>query len=179
MFVRFLTINRLARHSHALIIGIRNFEQTGHLQQCRPCQALVEHTSFFSPKRVFLFRFLSCPFFSASTTTARSQSFDRLQSDPNISSIRISTKITRSNSPYRERNAQSSRRRSISRHARFRAVPRTNRTLTTANTRSHSATSSRTASPGACNDGASPDEYVPPLGPPPPKRSAATSCLAC
>jgi len=30
---------------------------------------LFEHTSFFSPKRVFLFRFLSFSFFSASTTT--------------------------------------------------------------------------------------------------------------
>src|SRR5271169_405208 len=36
-----------------------------------PCQALFEDTSFFSPERVFLFRFLSFSLFSASTTTAR------------------------------------------------------------------------------------------------------------
>ena len=41
--------------------------------------------------------------------------------------------------PCRERDAQSSGRRSTSRHVRYRAVPRTNRTLTTANTHNHSA----------------------------------------
>ena len=81
--------------------------------------------------------------------------------------------ITTSNSLCRERDAQSSGRRSTSRHVRFRAVPRTNRTQTTANTHNHSATSSTTepptcapsllwqcfcadASPGECTDVASP-----------------------
>ena len=50
--------------------------------------------------------------------------------------------ITSSNSLFRERDAQSSARRSTSRHVRYRAVPRTNRTLTTVNTHNHSATSS-------------------------------------
>ena len=82
--------------------------------------------------------------------------------------------ITNSNSLFRERDAHSSARRSTSRHVRYRAVPRTNRTLKTANTHNHSATSSTTeppvgapslpwqcscvdASPGACTDVASPD----------------------
>src|SRR5882724_7440594 len=52
--------------------------------------------------------------------------------------------ITSSNSLFRERGAPSSARRSTSRHVRYRAAPRTNRTLTTANTRNHSATSSTT-----------------------------------
>jgi hypothetical protein len=101
-----------------------------------------------------------------------------------------------SNSLFRERNAQSSARPSTSRHVRFRAVPRTNRTLTTANTRIHSATSSTTGSPacvpslpwrcfcadalpGACTDVSSPDGYALLLGPPLPARSATTNCLAC
>ena len=71
------------------------------------------------------------------------------QSDPNISSIRTSTRITNSDSLRRERDAQSSGRRSTSRHVRYRAVPRTNRTLTTANTHIRSATSS-TTQPPAC-----------------------------
>jgi hypothetical protein len=37
-----------------------------------PCQILSEQTSFLSLKRVFLFRFLSCSFFPALTTKARS-----------------------------------------------------------------------------------------------------------
>src|SRR5437773_2991045 len=69
----------------------------------------------------------------------------------------------------RERDAQSWGRCFTSHHVRYRAVPRTNRTLTTANTYNHSATSSTTespacvpsllwqcscadASPGACTD---------------------------
>jgi len=111
------------------------------------------------------------------------------QSDPNISSIRTSTRITSSNSLRREWDAQSSPRRSTSRHVRYRAVPRTNRTLTTVNTHNHSATSSTTespacvpsppwqcfcadASPGECTDVSSPAGYALLLGPPPPTRSA-------
>jgi serine/threonine protein kinase len=52
--------------------------------------------------------------------------------------------ITSSNSLCRERDAPSCARRSTSRHVRFRAVPRANRTLTTANTHNHSATSNTT-----------------------------------
>jgi hypothetical protein len=77
--------------------------------------------------------------------------------------------ITSSNSLFRERDAPSCSRRSTSRHAGYRAVPRTNRTPTTVNTHNHSATSSTTeppacapslpwqcfcgdASPGACSE---------------------------
>ena len=96
----------------------------------------------------------------------------------------------------RERDAPSTARCFTSHHVRYRAVPRTNRTLTTANTHNHSATSSTTespacvpsllwqcscadASPGACTDAASQDESAPLLAPPPPTRSATTNCLAC
>jgi hypothetical protein len=132
----------------------------------------------------------------ASTTTARSQSFGRLQSDPYISSINTSTMITSSNSLCRERDAPSSARRSTSHHVRLRAVPRTNRTLTTANTHSHSSTSNTNeppdgvpslpwqcsgadASPNVRSDVSSLDERVPPLVLPPPARNATRSCLAC
>ena len=81
----------------------------------------------------------------------------------------------------------SSGRRSTSRHVRYRTVSRTNRTLLTANTHNHYATSSTTeppacapslpwqyfcadASPGACTDVASQDGYVSLLGPPLPTR---------
>jgi hypothetical protein len=47
--------------------------------------------------------------------------------------------ISNSNSLCRERDAQSSPRRTTSRHLRYRAVPRANRTLKTANTHDHSA----------------------------------------
>src|SRR5450755_2753161 len=57
--------------------------------------------------------------------------------------------IITSNSLFRERDAQSSGRCSTAHHVRYRAVPRTNRTLTTANTHIHSATSS-TSQPPAC-----------------------------
>ena len=60
---------------------------------------------------------------------------------------RTSTMITNSILLYRERDAQSSARRTTPRHVRFRAVPRTNRTLTTAKIHHHSATSSTTESP--------------------------------
>jgi hypothetical protein len=62
----------------------------------------------------------------------------------NISSIRTSIMISNSNSLCRERDAQSSARRTTSRHLRFRAVPRANRIPKTANTHYHSATSSTT-----------------------------------
>src|ERR1700686_2818076 len=101
-----------------------------------------------------------------------------------------------SDSLFRERDAQSSARRSTSHHVRYRAVPRTNRTLTTANTHIHSATSSTSeppacapslpwqcscadASPDGSSDVSSRDGYAPPLGPPPPARSAVRNCLAC
>src|SRR5258708_32218220 len=104
--------------------------------------------------------------------------------------------ITNSNSLCRERDAQSSARRSTSRHVRYRAVPRTNRTLTTANTHNHSSTSRTTespvcvqslpwqcfcadASPGACTDVARPDEYVPLLALLPPTPCTTTTCPAC
>src|SRR5437870_7134596 len=96
----------------------------------------------------------------------------------------------------RERDAPSSARRFTSHHVRYRAVPRTNRTPLTSNTRSHSATSSTTespacvpsllwqcscadASPGECTDAASQDESAPLLALPPPTRSATTNYLAC
>jgi hypothetical protein len=69
--------------------------------------------------------------------------------DPNISSIKTSTMITSSNSLFRERDAPSHGRCFTSHHVRYRAVPRTKRTLTTVNTHNHSATSSTTESP-AC-----------------------------
>src|SRR5215470_12546030 len=104
--------------------------------------------------------------------------------------------ISNSNSPSRERDAQSSGRHSTSRHLRYRAVPRTNRTLTTTNTDNHSATSSTTespvcvpslpwqcfcvdASPGEYTYVSSQDERAPLLGLLPPARSAARNCLAC
>ena len=118
------------------------------------------------------------------------------QSDPNISSIRTSTKITNSDSLRREWDAQSSGRLSTAHYVRYRAVPRTNRTLTTVNTHNHSATSSTSelpasapslpwqcscadASPGAGTDVASPAGYALLLGRPPPTRSATRNCLAC
>jgi len=90
--------------------------------------------------------------------------------------------ITSSNSLCRERDAQSSGRCSTSHHVRFRAVPRTNRTLTTVNIHNHSATSNTTgspdgvpslpwqcscvdASPGGCTDVSSQDGYAPPRFP--------------
>ena len=104
--------------------------------------------------------------------------------------------ITSSNSLCRERDAQSSGRCPTSHHVRFRAVPRTNRTLTTVNTHSHSATSNTTgspagapslpwqcscvdASPGECTDVASQDGPALLLGPPPPARSATRNCPVC
>src|ERR1700751_104526 len=72
---------------------------------------------------------------------------ERASSDP--TSIKTSTRITNSNALCRERDAPSTARRSTSSHVRYRAVPRTNRTLTTVNTHNHSATSSTTGSP-AC-----------------------------
>src|SRR5713101_2659689 len=120
----------------------------------------------------------------------------RLQSDLYISSIKTSTMITSSNSLCREQDAQSSGRCSTSHHVRYRAVPRTNRTPSTANTHSHFATSSTSglpacapslpwqcfcvdASPGECIDVASPDCSAQLLEQPPPARSATRSCLAC
>jgi hypothetical protein len=95
--------------------------------------------------------------------------------------------ITSSNSLCRERDAQSLRPRFSSRHVRYRAVPRTNRSLTTANTPIHSATSSTTeppacapllpwqcsgadALPGVGTDVANLGPYAPPLALPPPTR---------
>src|ERR1700676_3781770 len=104
--------------------------------------------------------------------------------------------ITSANSLCRERDAPSSARCSTSHHVRYRAVPRTNRTLTTANTHIHSATSSTSeppacapslpwrcfcvdVSPGGYTDVSSQDGYAPLLGPPLPTRSATRNCLAC
>src|SRR5258705_11801696 len=95
--------------------------------------------------------------------------------------------ITSSNSLCRERDAQPSGRCSTSHHVRYRAVPRSNRTPSTANTRSHFATSSTSglpacapslpwqcfcvdASPGECIDVASPDCSAQLLEQPPPAR---------
>jgi hypothetical protein len=114
--------------------------------------------------------------------------------DPNISSIKTSTMITSSNSLFRERDAPSHGRCFTSHHVRYRAVPRTKRTLTTVNTHNHSATSSTTespacvpsllwqcscpdASPGAWTGAAGQDESAPLLAPPPPTRSATRSGL--
>jgi hypothetical protein len=55
-------------------------------------------------------------------------------------------RLVRNLSLCRERDAQPSGRRSTSRHVLYRAVPRTNPTLRTANTPNHSATSSTTGS---------------------------------
>src|SRR5271169_1721467 len=104
--------------------------------------------------------------------------------------------ITSSNSLFRERDAPSHGRCFTSHHVRYRAVPRTNRTLTSVNTHNHSATSSTTgspacapslpwqcscvdASPGGCIDVSSQDGYALLLGPPPPARSATKNCLVC
>src|SRR6266481_6986116 len=101
-----------------------------------------------------------------------------------------------SNSLCRERDAQSCARRSTSRHLRYRAVPRANRILKTANSHDHPATSSTTeppagvpsllwqcfcvdASPGECTDVSSQGGHVLLLGLLPPTRSATTNCLAC
>src|SRR5882757_9699925 len=104
--------------------------------------------------------------------------------------------ITSSNSLFRERDAPSCGRCFTSPHVRYRAVPLTNRTLTTANTHSHSATSSTTeppacapslpwqcscadASPGECTDVSSLGCTLLLLEPPPPARSAVRNCPAC
>ena len=156
------------------------------------CQILFERTSPFTPKSGLPCSSLT----SASATTARSQFFDRLQSDLNISSIKTSTMITSSNSLCREWDAHSSAQASTSHHVRYRAVPRTNRTRTTANTHNHSATSSTSeppasapslpwqcscsdASPGECTDVVTPDCFVLPPEWPPPARRATRSCLVC
>src|SRR5467141_3056388 len=96
----------------------------------------------------------------------------------------------------RERDAQSSGRRFTSRHVRFRAVPRANRTLRTANTHSHSATSNTTELPISApwppwrysfpdasldvgSDAASPGYTVSLLVLLPPARNAEARYLAC
>ena len=98
--------------------------------------------------------------------------------------------------PFRERDAQPSGRCSTSHHVRYRAVPRTNRTPSTANTRSNFATSSTGGLPACapslpwqcfcadaslseCTDVASPDCAAQLLEQPLPARSATRSCLAC
>jgi len=145
------------------------------------CQILFERTSPFTPKSGLPCSSLT----SASATTARSQFFDRLQSDLNISSIKTSTMITCSNSLCRECDAHSSAQVPTSHHVRYRAVPRTNRTLTTANTRNHSATSGTSEPPAfrpiasACTDVVTPDCFVLPPEWPPPARRATRSCLVC
>src|ERR1700737_1489551 len=118
----------------------------------------------------------------------------RRQRDPTSTSINPTTIITLSNSLRREWDAHSSAQASTSHHIRYRAVPRTNRTRTTANTHIHSATSSTSeppasvpslpwpcsciyASPDECTDVASREGYAPPLEQPPPARSATRSCL--
>src|SRR5580658_6117250 len=65
---------------------------------------------------------------------------------PTHTSLRsvLRTMITCSNSLFRERDAPSCGRRFTSRHVRYRAVPRTNRTSRPANTRSQFATSNTT-----------------------------------
>src|SRR6266851_521782 len=100
--------------------------------------------------------------------------------------------ITCANSLYRERDAQPSGRCSTLHPVRYRAVPRTNRTPSTANTRSHFATSSTSglpacapsppwlcfcpaASPSECTDVASLGCSAQLLGQPPPARSATRS----
>ena len=151
-----------------------------------------EHTTAFTPKSgLFVWFYLWLDDHGSLTNL-----FNRLQSDLNISAIRTSTMISNSNSLCREQDAQSHRRRSTSRHFRFRAVPRTNRTLMMANTHNHSATSSTTeppagvpslpwqcfcfdASPDEHTDVASQDECALLLGPLPPTRSATRNCLAC
>src|SRR6195256_4894444 len=96
--------------------------------------------------------------------------------------------ITSSNSLWRERDAPSCGRCFTSHHVRYRAVPRTNRTLTTANMHIHSATYSTSeslvgvpslpwrcsyadASLNECTAVASQDGYVPLLGPLPPAKT--------
>src|SRR6266481_9319696 len=103
--------------------------------------------------------------------------------------------ITSSNSLCREWDAHSSAQASTSHHVRYRAVPRTNRTRTTANTHIHSVTSSTSeppvsapslpwqcscvdASPDECTGVSNQDEHAPLLAPPPPTRSATTNCPA-
>src|SRR5258708_8183375 len=104
--------------------------------------------------------------------------------------------ITCSNSLCRERDAQPSGRCSTSHHVRYRAVPRTNRTPSTANTRSNFATSSTGGLPACapslpwqcfcadaslseCTDVASPDCAPQLLEQPLPAKSATSTCLAC
>src|ERR1700730_680969 len=104
--------------------------------------------------------------------------------------------ISTSNFLFREPDAHLTARRSTSRHVRYRAVPRTNRTRTTVNTHNHSATSSTSEPPasvpslplqcscvdaplGECTDVAKLDGYAPLLEQPPPARSATRSYLAC
>ena len=107
-----------------------------------------------------------------------------------------STMITSSNSLCRERDAQSPARCATSHHVASRAVPRTNRTQTMANSHSRSATSSTNESPscdpsqlwlcscagelpGVCTDAASAGCSVRPPAQPPPVSSAIKSCPAC
>ena len=122
-----------------------------------------------SLRRVVLF----VPLNSASTT-ARFVIFRSVSVRPRHLIDQTSTMISYSNSLCRERDAHSLARCATSHHAWYRAVPRANRTRTTANTHIRSATSNTTefpnvdpwllsqcscayASPGACTDAASVD----------------------
>jgi hypothetical protein len=90
-----------------------------------PVKPFFEQTSPFTP-RSGLVRFVDL-------CIDDHGSFVIFRSDTDISSIKTST-ITSSNSVCRERDAPPSGRCSTSHHVRYRAVPRTNRTLTKANT---------------------------------------------
>src|ERR1700676_3311300 len=132
---------------------------------------------------------------SASTTTARFVIFRSASVRPKHLFDPYFDHDYFSNSLCREWDAHSLAQASTSHHVRYRAVPRANRTQTTANTHNHSATSSTSelqdavpslpwqylcddASPGACTDVATPNCFVLPPGRPPPTRSATRNCLA-
>jgi len=132
-----------------------------------PLFSFFEHTTPFTPKSGLICSVKLCFDDHGSPVIFRSVSVR-----PRHLIDQTSTMITSSNSLCRERDAQSLARCSTAHHASQRAVPRANRTRTTANTHIRSATSSTTespsgdpslpwqcscadASPGECTDAAS------------------------
>src|SRR5579864_7678173 len=126
---------------------------------------------------------------------ARNHCRSGTQSDPCISSVTLSIMITTSNSPVkRERDTHSIARCSIAHHSDVRAVPRANRTFSTARNPMPCASSStfgrltcgpsrpsqssaHAASSGGSTYCAIPGGCVPSLAPLPPAGSATVRCL--
>jgi hypothetical protein len=162
------------------------------LPQCRPCQTVFDDTSPCTPERGVVRLVDLCIDDHGSLVIFRSTSIrPRHLFDQNFDhDYFFKLPLQGSGMPNQVDGV------STSHHVRYRAVPRTNRTPSRANSRSNFATSSTSglpacapslpwqyfcvdASPGECTDVASPDCAAQLLERPPPARSATRSCLAC